>query len=43
MSTVLTTKSLSIDFDSVLADTMEYNRLKHTNIIKNEITFGILV
>jgi 5'(3')-deoxyribonucleotidase len=35
MSTVGATKSLSIDFDSVLADTMiawtrEYNKLKHT-------------
>jgi len=41
MSTVGATKSVSIDFDSVLADTMiawtmEYNRLKHTNITKNE-------
>jgi 5'(3')-deoxyribonucleotidase len=44
MSTVGATKSVSIDFDSVLADTMiawtmEYNRLKHTNITKNEITY----
>jgi uncharacterized protein len=44
MSTVGATKSLSIDFDSVLADTMiawttEYNKLKHTNITKNEITY----
>lgn len=35
MSTVGATKSFSIDFDSVLADTMiawtrEYNKLKHT-------------
>jgi uncharacterized protein len=41
MSTVGATKTLSIDFDSVLADTMiawttEYNKLKHTNITKNE-------
>ena len=44
MSTVGATKSLSIDFDSVLADTMiawtmEYNKLKHSNITKNEITY----
>ena len=44
MSIVGATKSLSIDFDSVLADTMiawtmEYNRLNHTNITKNEITY----
>lgn len=44
MSTVGTTKTLSIDFDSVLADTMttwtaEYNKLKHTNITKSEITY----
>jgi uncharacterized protein len=38
------TKTLSIDFDSVLADTMiawtkEYNKLKNTNITKSEITY----
>jgi uncharacterized protein len=43
MSAVRATKTLSIDFDSVLADTMitwtkEYNKLKHTNITKSEIT-----
>lgn len=44
MSTVGTTKTLSIDFDSFIADTMrtwttEYNKLKHTNITKSEITY----
>jgi len=44
MSAVKATKTLSIDFDSVLADTMiswtkEYNKLKHTNITKSEITY----
>ena len=44
MSTVGATKTLSIDLDSVLADTMiawtmEYNKLKHTNITKSEITY----
>jgi uncharacterized protein len=44
MSAVRATKTLSIDFDSVLADTMitwtkEYNKLKHTNITKSEITY----
>ena len=38
-----TTKTFAIDFDSVLADTMiiwteEYNKLKHTNITKSQIT-----
>lgn len=37
-------KTISIDFDSVLADTMiawtkEYNKLKNTNITKSEITY----
>jgi 5'(3')-deoxyribonucleotidase len=36
------TRTFAIDFDSVLADSMiiwtdEYNKLKHTNITKNEI------
>jgi 5'(3')-deoxyribonucleotidase len=44
MSPVRATKTLSIDFDSVLADTMivwtkEYNKLKHTNVTKSEITY----
>jgi 5'(3')-deoxyribonucleotidase len=44
MSAARATKTLSIDFDSVLADTMiawtkEYNKLKHTNITKSEITY----
>ena len=44
MSAVRASKTLSIDFDSVLADTMiawtkEYNKLKHTNITKDEITY----
>lgn len=44
MSPVRATKTLSIDFDSVLADTMivwtkEYNKLKHTNITKSKITY----
>ena len=44
MSAVRATKTLSIDFDSVLADTMivwtkEYNKLKHTNVTKSEITY----
>src|SRR5689334_6110002 len=44
MSSVRTSKTLAIDFDSVLADTMVvwtavYNRLNHTNITKNQITF----
>jgi len=43
MSSVRTSKTLAIDFDSVLADTMVvwtdvYNRLNHTNITKNQIT-----
>jgi 5'(3')-deoxyribonucleotidase len=44
MSAPRAIKTLSIDFDSVLADTMivwtkEYNKLKHTNITKSEITY----
>jgi uncharacterized protein len=44
MSVFGATKTLSIDFDSVLADTMiawtkEYNKLKNTNITKSEITY----
>jgi uncharacterized protein len=44
MSAFGATKTLSIDFDSVLADTMitwtnEYNKLKNTNITKSEITY----
>jgi uncharacterized protein len=44
MSAVGASKTLSIDFDSVLADTMiawtkEYNKLKHTKITKSEITY----
>ena len=44
MSDFGATKTLSIDFDSVLADTMiawtkEYNKLKNTNITKSEITY----
>jgi 5'(3')-deoxyribonucleotidase len=44
MSALGATKTLSIDFDSVLADTMiawtkEYNKLKNTNITKSEITY----
>jgi 5'(3')-deoxyribonucleotidase len=44
MSSFGATKALSIDFDSVLADTMiawtkEYNKLKNTNITKSEITY----
>jgi len=44
MSAFGATKTLSLDFDSVLADTMivwtkEYNKLKNTNITKSEITY----
>jgi 5'(3')-deoxyribonucleotidase len=43
MSNSRSIKTVAIDFDSVLADTMilwtdEYNKTRHTNITKNEIT-----